>query len=251
MRSVDRALEVLESIADLQPVGVSEIARHLGEPKSSVQRAIDTLAEGRWITKQDPSRPLWVVAVRTALLGRGFAEQFSVSTLALEQMERLRQITQETIHLAVPRDASVILVERLESPHPVRYVEPLGGAASIFRTATGKSILAHLPADQRRRLVNDHPAELVAAGITADELERELADVRTQGFSTTSRWREEVFAIAAVVIGDEGQPVAAISISAPSSRVPAETQVEYADLVRSAAAEIGRLVRARSMSGSR
>ncbi|UGS25631.1 IclR family transcriptional regulator [Microbacterium resistens] len=245
MRSVERALEVLESIADLQPVGVSEIARHLGEPKSSVQRALDTLAEGRWITRQDPSRPLWVVAVRAALLGRGFAEQFGVGALALDQMERLRQITQETIHLAVPREASVILVERLESPHPVRYVEPLGGAASIFRTATGKAILAHLSTARRRRLVEAHPRELAEAEMTVEELEEELAQIRRQGFSTTSRWREEVFATASVVIGDDGQPVAAISISAPSSRVTPELREEYAGLVRAAGTEIGRLVRAR------
>ncbi|WP_353112370.1 IclR family transcriptional regulator [Microbacterium sp.] len=245
MRSVDRALEVLESIADLQPVGVSEIARHLGEPKSSVQRALDTLAEGRWITRQDPSRPLWVVAVRTALLGRGFAEQFGVGSLALEQMERLRQVTQETIHLAVPREASVILVERLESPHPVRYVEPLGGAASIFLTATGKSILAHLSNDRRRRLIEHNMAALEEVGVTVDELEAELQLVRRHGYSTTSRWRDGVFAIASVIIADEGQPVAAISISAPMSRVTEETKSAYAELVRDAAQEIGRLMRAR------
>lgn len=245
MRSVGRALEVLETIADLQPVGVTDIARHLNEPKSSVQRVIDTLAKGHWITRQTPDVASWSIAVRTTLLGRRFAEQMGVGQLALETMERLRQETGETIHLAIPRETSVILIERLESPHPVRYVEPLGGAASIFLTATGKSILANFDDEQLKYLIITNADSLSKNGIEPRVLEEELDQVRQDGFSTTRQWRSDVFATAAAILGEGKQPLAAISISAPASRVGESELVSYPTLVRDAAREITKLIERR------
>ena len=245
MRSVGRALEVLECIGDLQPVGVSEISRHLNEPKSSVQRAIDTLAKGRWITRQDPAVAQWSIALRTSLLGRRFDEQDGLGPLALEAMERLREVTGETIHLAIPRENSVILIERLESRHPVRYVEPLGGAASIFLTATGKSILAGLPDDEIAVLLAENSRSFEDSGLTAEGLQEELEQVRHDGYATTRRWRADVFAVAAAIVDQDARPVAAVSISAPSSRIGASELDSYPALASAAAAEISGLIQRR------
>lgn len=242
MRSVERALEVLECIADLQPVGVSQIARHLDEPKSSIQRAIDTLAKGRWITRRDSEAAQWSIALRTSLLCRRFDDQGGVGPLALDAMEHLREQTGETIHLAIPRGTSVILIERLESRHPVRYVEPLGGAASIFLTATGKSILAHLPEDEFETIVSEESKSLTDSGLTPDGVRKEIARVRSEGYATTDQWRNDVFAVAAAILDQEGQPVAAVSISAPASRVGTAELTAYPQLATTAAKEISRLI---------
>lgn len=238
MKSVGRALEVLECVSDLQPIGVSDIARKLDEPKSSIQRALDTLASGRWIARDASNPSLWVVAVRTAMLGRNFEGEININEVALSYMETLRQETQETIHLAVPREASMVLIERLESPHPLRYVEPLGEPASIFRTATGKSILAHLAPERLDALLGGHGDEIEAGGDTKAGLLEELALIRKHGYSTTSRWRSEVYATASVIKGRDGEPIAALSISVPMVRMSQELKQRYAELVTAAAKEI-------------
>ncbi len=240
MKSVGRSLEVLEYISDVQPVGVSEIARELDEPKSSVQRALDTLAKGHWIARDETNPSLWVIAVRTAMLGRNFAGKLDINTVALSYMETLRQETGETIHLAVPREASVILIERLESPHRLRYVEPLGGAASMFRTATGKSVLAHLPEARRDALISAHIAAIEETGETRQTLLDELASIRKLGYSTTSAWRSEVYATAAVITGANEEPIAALSISVPTTRITAEIKPVHARLVAEAARSISK-----------
>lgn len=240
MKSVGRALEVLEYISDLQPVGVSEIARELSEPKSSVQRALDTLAKGRWISRDETNPSLWVVAIRTAMLGRNFAGKLDINTVALSYMETLRQETQETIHLAVPREASMILIERLESPHRLRYVEPLGGAASLFRTATGKSVLANLSEERRDSLIADNLAAIEETGESRESLLKELVRIRDLGYSTTSAWRSEVYATAAAIIGANNEPIAALSISVPAMRITEEIKPTHAALVIEAAREISR-----------
>lgn len=239
MKSVGRALEVLECVSDLQPIGVSDIARTLGEPKTSVQRALDTLASGRWIARDDTNTALWVIAVRTALLGRNFAGKFDVQEVALSYMETLRQETQETIHLAVPREASMILIERLESPHPLRYVEPLGEPASIFRTATGKSVLAYMAPERLNALLSSHTGEITERGDTLEEFLDELAAIRERGFSTTSRWRSEVYATASVITSSaSGEPIAALSISVPATRMTERLKSRHAELVTRAAKDI-------------
>lgn len=49
MRSVRTTFRILEAVAEHQPIGLSELARRLGLPKSTVQRSLATLAELGWI----------------------------------------------------------------------------------------------------------------------------------------------------------------------------------------------------------
>lgn len=243
MNSVRKALLVLETVADLQPVGVSELATHLKQPKSSVQRALETLHEAGWIRAAVGERTRWELAFRAGRLARKAGSHFGLREAALPIMEKLRRETQETVHLAVLDDMEIVLVERLESPHAVRHVEPLGGRAPVLVTATGKAMLSRMSDAEVARIYAVAAGAASQAVAAADapalpDLLAELATARAQGYATTASWRDGVFATGAAIVGSDGRPIAAISISTPSVRAGEEARTQHAEMIVSAARSI-------------
>ncbi|WP_240232540.1 IclR family transcriptional regulator [Devosia lacusdianchii] len=243
MNSVRKALVVLETVADLQPVGVSELAAHLKQPKTSVQRALETLHEAAWIRPTGGERTKWELTFRASRLARKAGSHFGLREAALPIMEKLRRETNETVHLAVLDDFEIVLIERLESPHAVRHVEPLGGRAPVLSTATGKAILSCLGEDEVARIYREAvKAESQSVAIAPpppiDELMRELAEIAARGYATTTSWRQDVFATGAVIAATDRRPIAAVSVSTPAGRATVENRALHAQLLPIAALQI-------------
>lgn len=243
MNSVRKALVVLEAVADRQPVGVSELAAGLKQPKTSVHRALTTLHEAGWIRPAASERMQWELTFRASRLARKAGNHFGLREAALPIMEQLRRDTSETIHLAVLDEAEIVLVERLESPHAVRHVEPLGGRAPVLVTATGKAILACMNRAEVERIYAEalKTESLSSAEGRAPALEELLAELRqvaADGYATTSSWREGVFATGATILAPDGRPIAALSISTPGSRAAAENRIQHKNLIVKAARQI-------------
>ncbi|MDF2586150.1 MAG: IclR family transcriptional regulator, partial [Mycobacterium sp.] len=64
--SVLSAFRVLEAVADAQPVGLSELARSVELPKSTVQRVLLTLQELGWLSATDSAPARWRLTYRAA-----------------------------------------------------------------------------------------------------------------------------------------------------------------------------------------
>lgn len=243
MNSVRKALQVLETVAEMQPVGVSELAVSLKQPKTSVHRALVTLHEAGWIRPAASERTRWELTFRASRLARKAGSHFGLREAALPVMEQLRRETSETIHLALLDDAEIVLVERLESPHAVRHVEPLGGHASVLVTATGKAILAHMGRDEVEQIYAEARGveSTLSAGRalpTLAELFVELDQISAAGYATTSTWREGVFATGAAILAPDGRPISAISISTPASRADESSRNLHSQLIVAAARQI-------------
>ena len=54
--AVVSAFRVLEAVSTMQPVGLSDLARQVELPKSTVQRSLLTLAEVGWL-RSTPTQP--------------------------------------------------------------------------------------------------------------------------------------------------------------------------------------------------
>jgi IclR family acetate operon transcriptional repressor len=240
MQNVLNALRVLEEVAVRQPVGVSELARILELPKSSVQRALRTLHTAGWIRPVGNELTRWALTTRALHVGRHAAGELSLRDAAIPVMEELRRRTEETIHLMVPEGDKVVLIERLETPKPVRIIIPLGGSAPIHASSNGKAVLAGSPPEEVERLLAEGlPRYTDTTIVDRERLLAELAETKARGYATNKgEWRSDIAAVAAAVIGDGGRPIASLSISTPTSRMPDELQPTYGALVRDAARRI-------------
>jgi IclR family acetate operon transcriptional repressor len=249
MESVRLALLVLESLATTGPIGVSALARKLDEPKTTVHRCLMTLHNAGWLrpiespSKNPPSRQrLWTLSLKMMSLGQR-AGHPQLREIALPIMDELREKTRETIHLMVPQDRVVVLIERLDSPQALRIVRPLGGRSLLHVASNGKAILAFQSSVERDEyLARPLKASTPQTITDPDVLRAELEKIRRSGYAVSlGELDEGVRAVAAPILNSESRPIGSISISCPTQRLPDERIGRYGAWVRAAAKEISRL----------
>src|ERR671916_1407542 len=128
MRTVLSAFRVLEEVAYAQPAGVGELARRLRMPKTTVQRALQTLWTAGWICPDGNEITRWVLTTRALHIGRRAIADLSVRDAALPIMHEMRRETGETAHLMVLQGRRAVLIEKVETEHAIRAVIELGSA---------------------------------------------------------------------------------------------------------------------------
>jgi IclR family acetate operon transcriptional repressor len=242
MQNVVNTLRVLEEVAVSQPVGVGELARSVSMPKSSAQRALNTLHTAGWIRPANGGLTRWVLTAKALRVGRHATGELSLRDTAVPIMEELRRATDETIHLMVPEGGGVVLIERLQTPKPVRIILPLGKTLPLHASANGKAVLAASPPDVIERTLADELAGYTDTTITDPAgLRAELTAISERGYATNAgEWRTDIAAVAAAVIGRADTPIASLSISTPITRMPPGKHPEYGKLVCDAANNLGR-----------
>ena len=241
MKSVTRSLRILEAVAQHQPVTVGELTKIFGLPKSTVQRTLVTLAEAGWLRASRRDTTRWEIGARVLSVRPAALQGSSLLTAAHEPMVRLRDALNETIHLAAP-DAlqCMVVVDRVDSDHPVRTFHTIGDTSPLHATAVGRAVLAHLPKQDVEELIAQGLERFTdATPADPDELRAELDRIRTDGYAVNrNQYRPGVCAIAAPVLDEDGAPLASVAVSMPDSRFDAERVPEWSRLVAETAAEI-------------
>ena len=237
MRNVLNTLRVLEEVATRQPVGVGELARALDMPKSSVQRALHTLNTAGWIRAGNGEITRWVVTTKALDVGRHASGDLGMRDAAMPIMEDLRLRTEETIHLEVPEGNKMVLIERLETPKPVRIALALGSSKPMHASANGKAVLANsAPEVIARQLAAGLPRYTDTTITDPERLRAELDEIRARGYATNNgEWRSDIAAVGAVVLGGDAHPVASLSVSTPITRMTEQARSFFGALVSEAA----------------
>ena len=243
MRSVSVALAVLEAVSERQPVGVSELARAMELPKSTAQRMLLTLGELGWIRASGEEPTRWSLTAKAMGIGSRHRGDQEIQRVALPAMHRLSAATGETVHLSVPDERRIVLMDKIEGVHPVRTNASVGNGAPMHTTASGKALLAAMPEPQAAALLRAAPLETLTpqTDTDADALLRELEQVRRQGYAVTVGTRHpDIAAVGAAILDGSGQPVATLSLSLPAHRFPRRLWPEYGAQVTHAAEECSR-----------
>jgi len=223
MRVVTTAFRVLEEVAVHQPVGVSELARILDEPKSTVPARVAGPARGGL----GGAGTGWDAALGTDHQADGAGQPrggMSLRERAMPVMQELLERTDENIHLSVRNERGITIVEKLESSKVVRPHDPLGLVAPLHATSTGKAILAW----SEPEVLDDvlaHGLEGFTSRtlVDVDALHRELRAIREAGYSINrGEWRDDIRGVAAAVRDADGRARAAISVAVPAHRLPDE-----------------------------
>lgn len=241
MSSTLTALTVLETVARTQPIGLSDLARTLRLPKSTVQRCLATLHEAGWIEPESADSRRWVVGMRAFTVAVTVVDRSGLRDQALPVMAALGGRTEETIHLAVPDGREIVLVERVDSPHPLRAVSAVGARAPLHASSNGKAILASFAADDLSDYLRHGLAQVTTHTLTDESaLREELQQVRASGYAISrEEYQEGVVSVAAAVTPErEQRPIASLSISGPRDRMLPKVET-YGPLVLKAATELG------------
>jgi DNA-binding IclR family transcriptional regulator len=236
LATVRNALHLLEQFTYTEPVlGVSELARRLGLAKSTVHRMLTTLLDEGFVQKTADGR--YRLGLRLYDLGQLVVNSLEVREVAHPTLERLRNETRETVHLAVLEGADVVYLERFESPSTLRLFGRLGRRMPAHSTSSGKCLLAYAPPDAIDAVVAAGLPRLAPRTLTSRAmLIRALRQVRRDGYASSIDESEPgVTSVGAPVFGFDGTAIAAVSVAGPSLRITPESIPRYSRLVRRAA----------------
>ena len=240
VKSAVRVLDLLELLANFSEwLGVSDIARKLGIPKSSAFMLLSTLERRGYVVGNEDRRfrlnPVfangrsWVGGVHAALL-----------RVARPAMARLAQATGESSFLGVLRDdSSIEYIAKVVGSHDVRVDAELGRARPVHSTSVGMVFLAFQDQAKTERFIKAGPLKRVTARTLCEPraLRQEIAAVRKRGYALAFDTNTAgASGIAAPIFDGSGCVLAALNLSAPSSRFDLTRKQTIAMLLKTAGA---------------
>lgn len=225
IRAVERALDVLQCFTSQTPeLTMTQISERIGINKSTVHRLLLTLERNRFV-ERDLSTGMYKPGLRLLQMASLAMEQNSLRRIAAPFLQNLRDEYRENVNLALLDGADVIYVDVIEGSQRVKLAAVPGQRLPAFCTASGKALLAFLPEEHVRNILERGMPQYTAATLTSCEKFFENAEqIRTQGFAISEQEFEEgINAIAAPICN---QPIASISIAGPAYRLTRERMLE-------------------------
>lgn len=224
LKTLDLSLRVIEALdAGAAERGVSDLARDVGANKTSVYRILATLEARGWV-RQNPATSKYAIGPRLRRFGQGALARIDLPVVARPFLAELRDLSRESVHLAVLDGGDAIYVAKEEGLHPVQVVSSVGARCPAHCVATGKVLLAWAdPVVQDRLLAAGLARYTPLTNAAPDAFRREMARVRAQGYAVNmGEWRTEVRGVAAPVLDGVGNAVAAIGVCGPADRMTEE-----------------------------
>ena len=238
-----KTFEVLEVFRE-KPVGLTYmemVERYPHISKVSLYRILCSLEKLGYLRKEDKTNR-YELGAKFIELGRITQKRQDIVRIAQPWLERLLEQFGENINFARLQDGELVFLARLDGTHALRLVEIPSRRQALYFSAVGKALVAFLPEDEREEAI----AGLELAPITPntitdrDEFRKELAEIRARGYSID---REEsmvgVTCAGMPVLDRKGYPLAAVSISGPTSR-SAHRIEDIAGFLRETTTEIAR-----------
>ncbi|ANN70691.1 IclR family transcriptional regulator [Bordetella bronchialis] len=246
IQSLEKGLAVLESFRAHASMSLQEIARENGISMGSAQRVAYTLEQTGYLSK-DPRSKRYSTTVKTVGLGYSYLYRPPLFQHAHAVMHQLNQECGEIVNLSVPDDRdNMVFVMRVAPARHIPVYLPAGTRIPCVASASGRALWAHLPpAELDKKLRSVARIKHTPRTTTDVAALRELIDeARRDHYAYAD---EEFYPgdlnVAATILDDHGDPVAAVNISVPKPQWSLErAKAELGPLVIRAARAIGKHV---------
>lgn len=194
----------------------ADIADAINEPRSSIYRLLSSLQTEGFV-EAGSRRGQYRLGFKLLSLATAAVSRFDERKFAMPVMERLHDLTGETVFLCVPRKDDAVCIERIEGMRVRSLALQLGGALPLHAGAAPRAILAHLP-EREWAAYLDRNAPLQSftpsTPVDADALREILEETRKEGFAISDQDVTVGVAAIGVPITDyRGQVRGALSIS--------------------------------------
>lgn len=240
IRALDRALDVLGTLASSGGITLSELAAKLGQSAATMYRVLSTL-ERRGFVEISADRQEWYVGAEAYRLGSAFLRRTNVVERSRPIMRSLMQETGETSNLGIEKDGNVLFISQVETHESIRAFFPPGTLSAMHASGIGKALLstyddAHLDQLFRGKTLERFTDKTI---VSVSELREDLRRSRERGFAIDDEERKTgMRCVASPIFNAHGEVVAGISVSCPAHRLTGAHEQKFGDLVRKGALEI-------------
>lgn len=239
VKSIEKAIIILDLLSSQGEVGITELSKHLGVSKSSVFNVLYTLREHNWVEKNEVTGK-YRLGLRMLELGSRVRARLKLREIAIPYMQEMIAKTNETTYLTVYNLGKVVYIETAYPDNLISMSSVIGRRVHLHCTGVGKAIMAFLSEKEIKTIVSNHGLPRFTANTitTMEELQSELNEIRNKGYAIDNMEHEHgIKCVAAPIFNENGQAFASMSLSGPSLRFENKTEV-YAELIKQAALKI-------------
>jgi DNA-binding IclR family transcriptional regulator len=240
-----RLLLVLEEVAKAGvPVTPTDVNAVLGLPKPTIHRLFATLEEEGFLQRDLDGRT-YSPGPRLRTLAGGILSSLRIRTARLAILRRLSREIGETCNITLPDRNDMFYLERVETEWPLRIQLPPGTHVPFHSTAAGKMYLSSLaPSHLDLFLQAAELKQFTPNTITdRDALRQEIGNIQQNGYSQDrEEFMQDMVALAVPILDTHGRLMATLSFHAPTLRFPADGVLDCLEALKTAAAELSRLV---------
>jgi len=241
VRVVDKALTTLQVLSQAdRDMDLAGLAEETGLPKSTLVRLLHTMKLHN-IVQQDSNTRRYRLGWALIHLGKAAEHQFDLKRIVRPYLEQLSNETSETASFAALEGTRAVYLAQVLTNSIIRGVPPIGAELPLHCTAVGKVLLTLFSDEQVEKLVAEHglPRLTEKTIDNTEQLRREVALVAERGYALDDEEAERGGrCVAAPILDDGGQVIAALSITGPTSRIRMDRVDEYAKIVKRVASRV-------------
>ena len=137
-----KALMILEAMSQTDSyTSINEISQMTGLSQSTVHRILSEMVEAGYADKNEQFKKYRVGAQAVIMSGR-IIHSNSIVTAAQPELQKLNELTGETVHLLGISDGEVIYLDKLNTRHTLGLMSYIGKKNPMYCTSGGKCIMA-------------------------------------------------------------------------------------------------------------
>lgn len=227
--TVDKVLDILQLFnEDRHRVSIEDIQRELNLPQSTVYRYVRLLVERGFLDKVDSG--YYHLGVRLLLLSRiALHSDRNIRLLTLPSMKRIADQTGESVSLMRIANQYAVCIESIEGRYALRVTIEPGRTQLLHTGASSKVLLAYSPESKWNTMLQIPLKRFTETTITdMAGLKQETTNIRQQGYAISEGEIDiGARAIAVPLLNRQDEIIAALSIEAPSSRLPDDVVETY------------------------
>lgn len=243
VKSLQKALKVLECFIEKQPLGVTEISEKLGLYKSNVHDILTTLTAMNYLSRSEESGKYYL-GINTVRLGRAAADRYNFQNITIPHLQEIANESGEISYLTIPLGYQVYYITSVFPSGSNVHVSSIlrDCLEEMYCTSAGKAMLAFMPEEFVDEYMTLPLTRLTSYTITEPEtLRRELERIRLRGYAVDNQESAiGLRCVAAPILSYSGAVLGAISISGPSPRFNEDQIKQFAALIKKHVAEISR-----------
>lgn len=223
---------------------LAEVVTASGWPKPTVHRLLGQLEAGAWLAREPDGRR-YAVAARLLRLAESALAGHALHGVRHAVLRQLVADLGESCNLTALSGAEVVYLDRIESAFPLQLNLRPGTRVPLHCSASGKLLLAHLPAQQRNALLDGLPlVRHTDTTLTSREsLEAQFKRIRKTGYAVDDEEFVEGLVCVAVPVPSAqpgGIARCAVALQAPAVRMTLAQAIERLPRLQEAAQAIAR-----------
>jgi len=216
VNSLKKGLNILETFTPENPkLKLQELTLRMGLPKTTVFRLLHTLTALNYVRFDTKTRE-YFLGPKVMSLGYTTLASLDLREIAQPYLEELSQLSGQNVNLGILDGTEVVYIERITKKHLISSDRTVGSRVSVYETAIGRAILAHLNREKFEEIWSEllaDPGALKHFGKRPEQFLAMLEEVRQNGYSVSN---EEFIAgirgIAAPILSATGTVEAAINM---------------------------------------